>query len=63
MLWVGRIKALPHDVMNWAISCDFELLEASQTITEHRKFLQKNRSSVASLLQTMECVSTLLRCS
>ena len=40
-----------------------KLLEPSQTIAAHRRYLLQKRSSVASQLPTMECFHILLRCS
>ena len=45
----------------WSFFCDFELLEASQTIADHRMYIPRNCSSVASLLLTMRCLHILLR--
>ena len=57
------IHIRPCHTLRWngSFSCDFELLEASQTIADYPMCILKNRSSVASLLLTMESFHILLR--
>ena len=57
------VKAWPHVAMEWAVFCDFEPLEASQSIAVYRNYLLQNRSSLASQLPTMDCFHIFLQCS
>ena len=57
------VKARPHVAMEWAVFCDFEPLEASQSIAVYCNYLLQNRSSLASQLLTMDCFHIFLQCS